>query len=195
MEDSSDDKIFFSSSLFDRLISCTGIEYCEKEMKEFLKNYLLKSWECQTVCFYFLIVYSNFDQEFEKVQGVMKVLYTSVTNANPKLRFAAIHCLNKFCDNYNPSFQKETIKEMIPLLENILKTTVNGDFTIWMADFTCDDRFMSMYAEHIMHFDHHISKLEPRAEWRNRLKGDFSSVSFQGVIPNDKITSGIKEKA
>ena len=122
MEDSSDDKIFFSSSLFDRLISCTGIEYCEKEMKELLKNYLLKSWECQTVCFYFLIVYSNFDQEFEKVQGVMKVLYTSVTNANPKLRFAAIHCLNKFCDNYNPSFQKETIKEMIPLLENILKT-------------------------------------------------------------------------
>ena len=122
MEDTSDDKIFFSSSLFDRVISCTGIDYCEKEMKELLKNYLLKSWECQTVCFYFLITYSNYDQEFEKVQGVMKVLYSSVTNANPKLRFSAIHCLNKYCDNYNPSFQKETIKDMIPLLVNILKT-------------------------------------------------------------------------
>ena len=122
MEDSSDDKIFFSSSLFDRVISCTGIDYCENEMKELLKNYLPKSWEYQTVCFYFLVTYSSFDQEFEKVQGIMKILCASVTNPNPKLRFAAVHCLNKFCDNYNPSFQKDTIKEMIPLLENILKT-------------------------------------------------------------------------
>ena len=38
------------------------------------------------------------------------------------MRFSAIHCINKFCDNYNPSFQTQTIKEVIPLLENLLKT-------------------------------------------------------------------------
>ena len=121
-EDSSDDKIFFATSLFDRLISCTGIEYCEKEMQKLLKNYLTKSWECQTVSFYFLNTYSNYDDEYEKVQSIMNIFYGIGSNPHPKLRFSAIHCLNKFCDNYNPSFQKETIKEMIPFLENILKT-------------------------------------------------------------------------
>ena len=122
MEDSSDDKIFFSVSLFDRVISCTGIEYCEKEMKNLLKNYLTKSWEYQTVSFYFLITYSSFDQEFEKVESIMKIIYSATTNPQPKLRFSAIHTLNKFCDNYNPSFQKDTIKEVLPLLLNIIKT-------------------------------------------------------------------------
>ena len=122
MEDSSDDKIFFSLSLFDRVISCTGEEYCEKELKNLLNNYMNKSWEYQTVCFYFLTTYSNFDQEFEKVSSLMKLIYESTSNPHPKLRFAAVHCLNKFCDNYNPSFQTDTIKDMIPLLENILKT-------------------------------------------------------------------------
>ena len=122
MEDSSDDKIFFATSLFDRVISCTGIEYCEKEMKELLKNYLTKSWEYQTVSFYFLITFSSYDQEFEKVESLMKIIYAATTNTQPKLRFAAIHCLNKFCDNYNPSFQKDTIKDMIPLLLGVIKT-------------------------------------------------------------------------
>ena len=64
MEESSDDKIFFALSLFDRIISCTGVEYCETEMKNLLNNYMNKSWEYQTICFYFLITYSNYDQEF-----------------------------------------------------------------------------------------------------------------------------------
>ena len=122
MEDTSDDKIFFSQSLFDRLITCTGIEYCEKEMQKLLQKYLPKSWEYQTVAFYFLVTYSSFDEEFEKVQSIMQILYGAVSNPQPKLRFSAIHCLNKFCDNYNPSFQKDTINAMIPLLQNILKT-------------------------------------------------------------------------
>ena len=122
MEESSDDKIFFALSLFDRIISCTGIEYCEPEMKKLLNNYMNKSWEYQTVCFYFLITYSNYDQEFEKAESLMKIIYNATSNPQPKLRFAAIHCLNKFCDNYNPTFQTDTIKDMIPLLKDILKT-------------------------------------------------------------------------
>ena len=105
MEDTSDDKIFFSQSLFDRLITCTGIEYCEKEMQKLLQKYLPKSWEYQTVAFYFLVTYSSFDEEFEKVQSIMQILYGAVSNPQPKLRFSAIHCLNKFCDNYNPSYK------------------------------------------------------------------------------------------
>ena len=120
-DDSLDDKIFFSITLLDRIITTTGIEYCEKEIQNLLKNYLSKSWECQVISFYFLVTYSEYDDEFEKVQNIIKVLFNAVVSPQPKLRFAAMHCLNKFCDNYNPSFQKDTIKEMIPMLENILK--------------------------------------------------------------------------
>lgn len=79
--------------------------------------------------------------------------------------------------NYGASYEEK--------LHSVLRSC-HDDFTIWMADFTCSDEFMNQYAEYIMHFDHHISKLEPRAEWRNRLKGDYSSVYDPRKTPNQK---------
>ena len=97
------------------------ISYIENELKIMLENYLQKSWEYQYVAFYVLGRYSEFDQEISKVENIFKIIFKSTLSPEPKLRFSAIHCINKFCDNYNPSFQKQTIKEIIPLLENLLK--------------------------------------------------------------------------
>ena len=71
--------------------------------------------------FYVLASFSGFDQEITKVEKLFNLIFNSTSSPEPKLRFAAIHCINAFCDNYNPSFQTQTIKELIPLLENLLK--------------------------------------------------------------------------
>ena len=121
-DDVTDDKIFFATTLFDRTVSCTGIEYIENDFKSLLKIFFEKSWEYQTIAFFMLTTYSNFEEEYEKFQNLMAILYKGCTSPQPRLRFSAIHCLNKFCDNYNPSFQKENIKELLPFLENLIKT-------------------------------------------------------------------------
>ena len=121
LEESTDEKVTSALSFIDRVISCMDIPYFEKELKIILEKYLQKSWEYQYVAFYVLGKYSEFDEEMSKVENIFKIIFNSTLSPEPKLRFSAIHCINKFCDNYNPSFQKQTIKEIIPLLENLLK--------------------------------------------------------------------------
>ena len=121
LEESIDEKVSFALSLIDRITTCMGIPDVEKELKGILSNYLQKSWEYQYIAFYVLGTFSEFDKEISKVESIFKILFDSTSSPEPKLRFSAIHCINMFCDNYNPSFQKETIKELIPLLENLLK--------------------------------------------------------------------------
>ena len=120
-DDSADDKVVFSLSVIDRIIECMGVEDCEKELKQILTQYLQKGWEYQYFAFYVLASYSSFDQEITKVENTFKLIFNSTSSEHPKLRFSAVHCINAFCDNYNPSFQTQTIKELIPLLENLLK--------------------------------------------------------------------------
>ena len=124
-EDSADEKVNFALSVIDRILECMGTDACEKELKSILEMFLQKSWEYQYFAFYVLANYSKYDQEMAKVEKIFKLIFSSTSSPEPKLRFAAVHCINAFCDNYNPSFQTQTIKELIPLLENLLsKETV-----------------------------------------------------------------------
>ena len=121
-EEATDEKINFALSLIDRVLTCNGIEDVENELKSLLGQFLQKSWEYQYVAFYVLTTFSEFDKEMTKIENIFKILFTATSKPEAKLRFSAIHCINKFCDNYNPSFQTQTIKELIPLLENLLKS-------------------------------------------------------------------------
>ena len=121
IEDSTDEKVDFALSVIDRIIVCMGVEGCEIELKKILEQFLQKSWECQYFAFYVLGNYARYDQKISKVEKIFKILFNATTSPQPYLRFSAIHCINVFCDNYSPSFQTQNIKELIPLLVNLIK--------------------------------------------------------------------------
>ena len=121
IEDSTDEKIYFALSVIDRIIECMGVDDCEKELKTIIGIFIQKSWEYQYFALYVLGNYSKYDEEISKVEKIFKILYNLASSPEPKLRFSAIHCINVFCTSYSSSFQAQTIKEVIPLLENLLK--------------------------------------------------------------------------
>jgi len=121
IEDSTDEKVYFALSVIDRIIECMGVEDCENEIKSIVGTCLQKSWEYQYFALYVLGNYSKYDEEISKVEKIFKILYNLASSPEPKLRFSAIHCINVFCTSYSSSFQAQTIKEVIPLLENLLK--------------------------------------------------------------------------
>ena len=98
-----------------------GVDDCEKELKTIIGIFIQKSWEYQYFALYVLGNYSKYDEEISKVEKIFKILYNLASSPEPKLRFSAIHCINVFCTSYSSSFQAQTIKEVIPLLENLLK--------------------------------------------------------------------------
>ena len=121
IEDSADEKINFSLSIINRIIECMEIEGCEKELKNILESYLQKSWDYQYFALYVLASYSESDEEITKVENLFQLIFNCTSSPEPYLRFSAVHCLHTFSINYNPSFQIQTIKELIPLLEKLLK--------------------------------------------------------------------------
>ena len=121
IEDSTDEKVDFALSVIDRIIVCMGIEGCEVELKTILEQFLQKNWECQYFAFYVLGNYARYDEKMSKVEKIFNILFNATSSPQPYLRFSAIHCINVFCDNYSPSFQTQNIKELIPLLVNLIK--------------------------------------------------------------------------
>ena len=121
IEDSVDEKINFSLSAINRIIECMGIEGCENELKNILEKNLQKSWECQYFALFVLASYSESDEEIAKVENLFQLIFNCTSSPEAYLRFSAVHCIHTFSINYNPSFQTQTIKELIPLLENLLK--------------------------------------------------------------------------
>ena len=121
IEDSTDEKVYFALSVIDRIIECMGVEDCENEIKSIVGTCLQKSWEYQYFALYVLANFSNFDDEISKAEKAFDIIFNCTSSPEPKLRFSAIHCINVFADNYNPSFQCTTIQKVIPLLINLLK--------------------------------------------------------------------------
>ena len=122
IEDSTDEKICFALSVIDRTIECMGVDDIEKELKNILEKYLQKGWEYQYFAFYVLGNYSKYDQNMTKVEKIFPILFNLTSSPQPKLRFSALHCINVFCDLYSSSsFQATYIKQLIPLLVNLLK--------------------------------------------------------------------------
>ena len=121
IEDAADEKVVFALSVIDRIIECMGTDDCEKELKNLLEIYLQKSWEYQYFALYVLGNYSKYDEEITKVEKIFNILFNLTSSQEPKLRFSGIHCINIFCNSYSSIFQTQTIRELIPLLENLLK--------------------------------------------------------------------------
>ena len=121
IEDCIDEKINFSLSVINRIIEYMGVDNCENDLKKILEKCLQKSWEYQYFALLVLASYSENDEEITKVENIFKLIFNCTSSPEAKLRFSAVHCIHTFSINYNPSFQTQTIKEVIPLLENLLK--------------------------------------------------------------------------
>ena len=121
IEECIDEKINFALSVINRIIEYMGVENCENDIKKILETCLQKSWEYQYFALLVLASYSENDEEISKVENIFKFIFNCTSSPEAKLRFSAVHCIHTFSINYNPSFQTQTIKEVIPLLENLLK--------------------------------------------------------------------------
>ena len=121
IEDCIDEKLNFSLSVINRIIEYMSVDNCEKDLKNILEKCLQKTWEYQYFALLVLASYSENDEEITKVENIFKLIFNCTSSPEAKLRFSAVHCIHTFSINYNPSFQTQTIKEVIPLLENLLK--------------------------------------------------------------------------
>lgn len=123
-----EEKLQFSQDLIDRIIEDIGIEESFPILTEIINGLVMKDdWRFKYVGLYSLSNLSSFEEEMSSFEMTFNMIFSLTKNSNEKIRFAAINTINKFCDNFNPNFQKSYIQTVIPLLmelyqkENILR--------------------------------------------------------------------------
>lgn len=128
LESFPEEKLQFSQSLIDRVIEDIGIEQSFPILTEIINGLVMKDdWRFKYVGLYSLSNLSAFEEEMSSFEMTFNMIFSLTKNGNEKIRFAAINTINKFCDNFNPNFQKTYIETVIPLLmelyqkENILR--------------------------------------------------------------------------
>lgn len=75
--------------------------------------------------------------------------------------------------NYNYSNNTSHIEE---LLDKNIETIED----IYILDVTMPDPFMDKYAKYITWIDHHNTAVERDAEWKSKLKNNFSAITVEG---------------
>ena len=118
-----EENVQFSEGLIERLIDAIGLEETKPLLNEIINNLINQNnWICKYIgLFSFSSLIPYVEDDMSSLEIGFNIIFSLTKNENPKVKFAAINCINKLCDHYNPNFQKKYINQVLPLLFEIIK--------------------------------------------------------------------------
>ena len=121
-----EEKLTQAQGLIDRLIECIGLGKTTSILSKLIQGLLgSEDWKYKYVGIYSLTCLTEYEEDMSSVEMTFPLIFSFTQSQNEKLRYAAVHFINKLSDNYNPQFQKKNIENVIPLLmELVTKETI-----------------------------------------------------------------------
>ena len=116
-----EENVQFSQGLIERLIEALGIDEIQSILMEIINNLIQNNnWIYKYIgLFSFSCLTSNEEGDLNNIEMAFNLIFSLTKNENPKVRFAAINCINKLSENYNPDFQKKYINQILGLIFEI----------------------------------------------------------------------------
>ena len=116
-----EDNILFSQGLIERIIDYLDQDEVLEILNEISINLInQKDWIFKYIGLLSFSNLSNYqDEEISLNDDIFNTIISLTKDNNLKVKFAAINCINKLCNNYNPNFQNKNINIIIPLLMEI----------------------------------------------------------------------------
>ena len=116
-----EENVNFSQGLIERLVESLGLDETESLLTELINNLINQNdWVYKYIgIFSFTSLTSYEEEDMSNVEMAFPLIFSLTKFNHPKVKFSAIHCINKLCDNYNPNFQKKYINQVFPLLFEI----------------------------------------------------------------------------
>ena len=117
IESFTEEQVTFAQGMLDRLVECLGIDPTLPVLNEIINGLVSQNdWKYKYIGLYSLASLSSYEDDMATVEIAFKVVFALTKHEHPKVRFAAINCISKFCDNFNPHFQKKYVDTVIPLM-------------------------------------------------------------------------------
>ena len=107
-----EENVQFSQGLVERLVESLGLNETQSLLTELINNLINQNdWVFKYIGLFSFSSLSSYDEiDLSTIEIAFPVIFDLTKFEHPKVKFAAIHCINKLCDNFNPHFQKKYIK-------------------------------------------------------------------------------------
>jgi len=125
-EENQNDSVNFGKGCVDRLISAIGDDI----MLPILSTLVLTSlsndqdWRYKNAALMALSQIGEYIDEIDRIKELVPIMVTHLTHQNPKVRYAALHCLGQISEDMSGDFQENFHESILPVLYNALSDTI-----------------------------------------------------------------------
>lgn len=125
-DEEEEDGVNFGKGCIDRLVSCIGEEKLLPLLSQLVQNCLQNEadWRYKHAGLMALSQVGEYIDDLQKISPMIPVVIQHFGHANPKVRYAAIHCIGQISDDMAEEFQENFHESVLPALINTLQDTV-----------------------------------------------------------------------
>ena len=102
-----EEKLDEAMSLIDRLILAVGADEALPIVASTITELLGhagESWKYQYIAFIAVSKICEHVDDITKIESLLNVIFAQLDNANPKIRYSVLMCIDSFCDNFEEAF-------------------------------------------------------------------------------------------
>lgn len=123
-EEEDEDNVNFGKSCIDRLVSSIGEEKMMPLLGVIVSNTIANDndWRYKNASLMAFSQVGEYIDDTEKIAQMMPIVFQHLSHANPKVRYAACHCIGQISDDmsgdYQEAFHEMTIKSLLTVLDD-----------------------------------------------------------------------------
>ena len=154
-----EEKVETALSLIDRLMNAIG----SKTMLAYLSDIVLQllgnggaDWRYKYIGFMTIAGMVEYVDDIVNLDNILPQIFTETENANPKIRYACLHCISQISDHLNPQFQNNYHANVIPVClarlqtDPVLRVRLQTCDSIQTYVEFCSDQVASTYCQSIL---------------------------------------------
>lgn len=125
-EEEEEDSVHFGKIQVDRLVSCVGEEIMLPLLYQLVQTTLSNNddWRFKNAGLMALSQVGEYIDDIQKITPMIPVVVQHLVHPNPKIRYAALHCIGQIADDMTEDFQENFHESVLPALIQMLDDPV-----------------------------------------------------------------------
>ena len=113
-----EEKVSSAFSYIDRLVECLDYKLLLPLLSEIVLQLLAndKDWTFKYIALLSISQITCYIDDIALIENIIPTIFDHVNNTNPKVRYAAINCINEMAESFSPHFETNYSEKVIPIL-------------------------------------------------------------------------------
>lgn len=125
-DDEGEDNVNFGKTCIDKIISAVGDEICLPILSEIVNNTLNndQDWRFKNAALMAFSQVGEYIDDIQKIAVMVPIVLQHLQHPNPRIRYAALHCIGQISDDMTEDFQETYGSEVLPVLIKTIEDSV-----------------------------------------------------------------------